>query len=63
MASKNSDLPWKVYFTATVRKNRLCSSATDAEIFDVAKTWFRFASDRDGDGRKGREKKERKGRD
>jgi hypothetical protein len=57
MASKNSDLSWKVYFTATVRKNRLCSSATDAGIFDVAKTWFRFASDRDGGRKKTRKKR------
>ncbi|XP_062597855.1 uncharacterized protein LOC134259266 isoform X2 [Saccostrea cucullata] len=48
----------KVKDILTVRKNRLCPSATDAEIFDVAKTWFRFASDRDG-GRKKREEKKK----
>lgn len=48
----------KDVLTATVRKNRLCSSATDLEIFEVAKNWFRFASDRDG-GRKKREEKKK----
>lgn len=53
-----STLKIKDVLTATVRKNRLCSSATDSEIFEVAKNWFRFASDRDG-GRKKREEKKK----
>uniref|UniRef100_K1PUL1 Uncharacterized protein n=1 Tax=Magallana gigas TaxID=29159 RepID=K1PUL1_MAGGI len=43
-----STLKIKDVLTATVRKNRLCSSATDSEIFEVAKNWFRFESDSDG---------------
>uniref|UniRef100_A0A8W8MM09 Uncharacterized protein n=1 Tax=Magallana gigas TaxID=29159 RepID=A0A8W8MM09_MAGGI len=43
-----STLKIKDVLTATVRKKRLCSSATDSEIFKVAKNWFRFESDRDG---------------
>lgn len=39
-------------------ENRLCSSATDSEIFEVAKNWLRFASDRDGGVRKEKKKKE-----
>lgn len=41
-----------------MRQNRLCSNATDAEIYSVAKNWFRFASDREG-GRKRRAEKKR----
>uniref|UniRef100_A0A8W8MP92 Uncharacterized protein n=1 Tax=Magallana gigas TaxID=29159 RepID=A0A8W8MP92_MAGGI len=43
-----STLKIKDVLTAAVRKNRLCSSATDSEIFEVAKNWFRFESDSDG---------------
>ena len=42
-----------------MRKNRICSGATDAEIAAVAKDWFRFPKDRQG-GRKQREEKKRK---
>lgn len=42
------------YFTGTVRKNRLTASATDSEIYNITKDWFRFASDREW-GRKKRE--------
>lgn len=40
----------------SVRKNRFTSAATDAEVENVAKDWFRFAKDRHG-GRKERERK------
>nr|XP_022311174.1 uncharacterized protein LOC111116470 [Crassostrea virginica] len=43
---------------AVVRKNRICSGATDAEIATVAKDWFRFAKDRQG-GRKQREERKK----
>ena len=43
-----------------MRKNRICSGATDAEIATVAKDWFRFAKDRQG-GRKQREEKKENG--
>lgn len=39
-----------------MRKNRFTSAATDADIENVAKDWFRFAKDRYG-GRKERERK------
>lgn len=39
-----------------MRKNRFTSAATDAEIDNVAKDWFRFAKDRYG-GRRERERK------
>lgn len=45
---------------AAVRKNRLCASATDAEIASVAKDWFRFAKDRKGGRKKREERKKRK---
>ena len=41
-----------------MRKNRICSGATDAEIATVAKDWFRFAKDRQG-GRKQREERKK----
>lgn len=41
-----------------MRKNRFTSAATDAEVENVAKDWFRFAKDRHG-GRKERERKKR----
>lgn len=47
-------------FLAAVRKNRLCASATDAEIASVAKDWFRFAKDREGGRKKREERKKRK---
>lgn len=53
-----SSLKLKEVLKETVRKNRLCPSATDAEIYSIAKDWFRFASDRDG-GRKRRAEKKR----
>lgn len=37
-----------------MRKNRLCATATDAEISAIAKDWFRFAADREGVRRKER---------
>lgn len=43
-----------------MRKNRLCASATDAEIASVAKDWFRFAKDREGGRKKREERKKRK---
>ncbi|XP_033730551.1 uncharacterized protein LOC117340180 [Pecten maximus] len=43
---------------STVRKNRLCATATDSEIAAIAKDWFRFACDRDG-GRKRRQEQKR----
>lgn len=43
-------------FKGSVRKNRFTSTATDAEIEQIAKDWFRFAKDRHG-GRKERERK------
>lgn len=43
-----------------MRKNRLCASATDAEIVSVAKDWFRFAKDREGGRKKREERKKRK---
>ncbi|XP_033762240.1 uncharacterized protein LOC117343828 [Pecten maximus] len=43
---------------STVRKNRLCATATDSEIAAIAKDWFRFVCDRDG-GRKRREEQKR----
>lgn len=39
-----------------MRKNRFTSAATDAEIENVAKDWFRFAKDIYG-GRRERERK------
>lgn len=52
--------PWllnaSVWLTATLRKNRLCATATDAEISGIPKDWFQFAADREG-GRKKREDK------
>lgn len=53
-----SSLKLKEVLKETVRKNRLCPNATDAEIYSVAKDWFRFASDREG-GRKRRAEKKR----
>ncbi|XP_033728630.1 uncharacterized protein LOC117317804 [Pecten maximus] len=43
---------------STVRKNRLCATATDSEIAAIAKDWFRFSCDRDG-GRKRREEQKK----
>ncbi|XP_033724704.1 uncharacterized protein LOC117314723 [Pecten maximus] len=43
---------------STVRKNRLCATATDSEIAAIANDWFRFVCDRDG-GRKRREEQKR----
>uniref|UniRef100_A0A8W8MDM5 Uncharacterized protein n=2 Tax=Magallana TaxID=2171616 RepID=A0A8W8MDM5_MAGGI len=53
-----SSLQFKEVLKEIVRKNRLCPNATDAEIYSVAKNWFRFASDREG-GRKRRAEKKR----
>lgn len=41
-----------------MRKNRLCTLATESEIGNITKEWFRYASDREG-GRKLREEKKR----
>lgn len=46
------------WLIATVRKNRLCATATDVEISAIAKDWFRFAADREGADRKERTEKE-----
>lgn len=40
-----------------MRKNRFTSAATDAEIDNVAKDWFRFAKERYGGRRKEKEKR------
>lgn len=45
-----------LYILETVRKNRFTSNATDSEICNVIKDWFRFAGDREGGGKAGREK-------
>lgn len=46
-----------LYILETVRKNRFTSNATDSEICNVIKDWFRFAGDREGGEEKaGREK-------
>lgn len=47
-----------LYILETVRKNRFTSNATDSEICNVIKDWFRFAGDREGGGKSG--KRERK---
>lgn len=44
-------------FLEIVRKNRLCPNATDAEIYAIAKNWFRFARDREGGEKRRAEKK------
>lgn len=40
-----------------MRKNRLCATATDAEISAIAKDWFRFAADREGGRKKSEDRK------
>lgn len=47
-----------LYILETVRKNRFTSNATDSEICNVIKDWFRFAGDREG-GRKKREERKK----
>jgi hypothetical protein len=42
-----------------LRKNKLCCTATDAEISSLIKDWFRYAGDREGE-KKERRKKEKK---
>ena len=49
------------FFSASVRRNKLCYSSTDSEIFPIIKCWFRFATDRDAD-RKKREPSKRRSR-
>jgi hypothetical protein len=44
-----------------LRKNKLCCTATDAEISSLIKDWFRYAGDREGE-KKERRKKKRKSR-
>lgn len=47
---------YSLIFKGSVRKNRFSSAATDAEIENIAKDWFRFAKDRHG-GHREREMK------
>ncbi|XP_062620709.1 uncharacterized protein LOC134282321 [Saccostrea cucullata] len=49
-----SSLKVKEILIKGVRRDRLCSSATEAEVCHTAKEWFRYATDREG-GRKRRE--------
>lgn len=51
-------LLFKSIFTEAVRKNRLCTLATESEIGNITKEWFRYAADREG-GRKLREERKR----
>lgn len=52
-----------LYILETVRKNRFTSNATDSEICNVIKDWFRFAGDREGGGKSGkRERKQPRGK-
>uniref|UniRef100_A0A8W8HST2 DUF4806 domain-containing protein n=1 Tax=Magallana gigas TaxID=29159 RepID=A0A8W8HST2_MAGGI len=53
-----STLKLKDLLIKAVRKNRLCTLATESEIGNITKEWFRYAADREG-GRKLREEKKR----
>lgn len=53
-----STLKLKDLLIKAVRKNRLCTLATESEIGNITKEWFRYATDREG-GRKLREERKR----